>query len=181
MAPPVAVLVRRYMTAGPQTIEPVATLEDAHRLMRLHRIRHLPVVEKGDLVGLVSLGDLHLLETLKGVDPEAVEVAEAMSRCTYAVGPDEPLARVVQTMMDAKMGSAVVVEAGAIIGVFTLIDALRALRDLLGGAPAATRTGAPRATAGRAGRPRRPDEAAERGAQGRLGGPVRRRRGRSRS
>ena len=63
--------VELYMTAPAYTIGPEQPLSAAHALMRAHAIRHLPVLEDGALVGLLSLGDLHLLETLDGVDPDA--------------------------------------------------------------------------------------------------------------
>src|SRR5690242_1905417 len=55
--------VDRYMTPSPHTIGQDEPLSAAHELMRAHSIRHLPVLEGRALVGLVSLGDLHLLET----------------------------------------------------------------------------------------------------------------------
>ncbi|GEM_PF-21903 len=50
--------VRQIMTANVITISPNATIEDAMALMTRHRIRHLPVVEKGKVVGVVSIGDI---------------------------------------------------------------------------------------------------------------------------
>lgn len=52
------VVVRDVMTARVLTIEPDTTVEDAMRLMTEHRCRHLPVVEDGHVVGLISIGDL---------------------------------------------------------------------------------------------------------------------------
>jgi len=51
--------VREILTADVITVSPQATVEDCMRLMTHHRIRHLPVVgEKGEVVGIVSIGDL---------------------------------------------------------------------------------------------------------------------------
>ena len=50
----------------------------AHRLMRRHKIRHLPILQEGKLVGVLSQRDLYFLETLKDVNPEEVNVSEAM-------------------------------------------------------------------------------------------------------
>lgn len=69
----------RYMTRHPWTIAPTAMMSEAHRLMRAHAIRHLPVVDGDRVVGIVSMSDLHLLETLPDVRPEEVEVESAMS------------------------------------------------------------------------------------------------------
>ena len=50
--------ISRYMTRQLWTIERGATLTDAHQLMRAHAIRHLPVMDNGQLVGLISIGDV---------------------------------------------------------------------------------------------------------------------------
>jgi acetoin utilization protein AcuB len=124
-------IVERYMSAAPVTIAPERTLAAAHRLMREHGIRHLPVVDGGRLVGLLSQRDLYLLETLASVDPAAETVGEAMSAEPYAVGPDAPLERVAATMAKRRIGSAVVLEHGAVVGLFTTTDALLALTALI--------------------------------------------------
>jgi acetoin utilization protein AcuB len=124
-------IVERYMSAPPVTIAPERTLAEAHRLMREHGIRHLPVVDGGRLVGLLSQRDLYLLETLASVDPAAETVGEAMSAEPYAVAPDAPLERVAATMAERRIGSAVVLDDGAVVGLFTTTDALRALTVLI--------------------------------------------------
>jgi CBS domain-containing protein len=50
--------VREIMTAPPTVIGPDCAVDEAMRIMTTERIRHLPVVEKGKLRGLVSIGDL---------------------------------------------------------------------------------------------------------------------------
>lgn len=62
------------MTANPVTIDRGATLGVARRTMQLHGIRHLPVLDDGRLVGIVSLGDLAAAGT-----PEAGEALETIS------------------------------------------------------------------------------------------------------
>jgi acetoin utilization protein AcuB len=120
------------MSISPVVVSSDRTLAEAHRLMRERKIRHLPVVDGGRLVGLVSQRDLYLLETLKGVDPGTETVREAMAPEPYAVPPDAPLEAVAAAMAAAKYGSAVVVDRGAVIGLFTTVDALRALAAVVG-------------------------------------------------
>lgn len=121
----------RYMTRKPWTIARTATMAEAHRLMREHGVRHLPVVEGTKVVGLVSLRDLHLLETLPGVSPGEVEVEDAMSPDVFVASETDDLADIVERMADARLGSAVVVGHGGLVGIFTAVDALRALADIL--------------------------------------------------
>lgn len=50
--------VREILSPNVQTVSPEETLEDAMRKMTEFRIRHLPVMDGPDLVGIVSIGDL---------------------------------------------------------------------------------------------------------------------------
>lgn len=119
------------MTRTPHLLGDEQTLTTAHEVMREHKIRHLPVLHGGKLVGVLSLRDLHLVETLQDVDPDRVSVAEAMTQDVYAVEPGELLKDVVKEMAQRKLGSAVVVEGKRVVGVFTTVDALETLSDVL--------------------------------------------------
>jgi acetoin utilization protein AcuB len=123
------VTVADYMTKSPALIGAEQPLSIAHQVMRKKRIRHLPVLHGGKLVGIVSLRDLHLVETLQGVEPSEVRVEEAMSSDVYSVAGETPLKSVVREMAKRKLGSAIVTRGPKVVGVFTTIDALRALDD----------------------------------------------------
>jgi len=123
--------IRDLMTADPCCIQRNEPLRNAHRLMRVRKVRHLPVLNGGQLVGLVSERDLFLLETVRSVDPEKEPVEEAMTERPFAVSPETSVREVVDEMLSHRYGSAVVVERGDVVGIFTRADALRALRDLL--------------------------------------------------
>lgn len=123
--------VERFMTADPIAIASDRTLAEAHRVMRENGIRHLPVVDDGRLVGLVSQRDLYLLETLQGVDPDEERVDEAMTAEPFTVRRDASLEQVASTMAEHKYGSAVVLDDGVVVGLFTTVDALRALATVL--------------------------------------------------
>jgi acetoin utilization protein AcuB len=123
--------IDRFMTKSPQTIGKDQSLSAAHQLMNAQRIRHLPVLERGNLVGMLSQRDLHLVETLKDVDPEEVRVSEAMSPEIFTVGPRASVRKVAARMAEHRYGSAVVLDKGRVVGVFTTVDALRALTQVL--------------------------------------------------
>lgn len=123
--------IRDYMSTIPHSIGADQPLSVAHAMMRKHQIRHLPVLDGGKLVGIVSDRDLRFIETLKDVDPEAVHVDEAMSTDVYRVEPSMPLARVAAEMADRKLGSAVVIDNGHVLGIVTTTDLCRALAEVL--------------------------------------------------
>jgi acetoin utilization protein AcuB len=123
--------VQDYMTRAPLSIRPGQTLAEAHRLMRKHRIRHLPVVDRGKLVGIVSQRDLMLIETLPDVNQDEVPVEDAMVGEVLVVAPGAPLGGVASRMAARKLGAAIVAENGRVLGVFTVTDACRALAEVI--------------------------------------------------
>jgi acetoin utilization protein AcuB len=123
--------VQQYMTSAPHTIGADQPMTLAHRLMRQHNVHHLPVVAAGRVAGVVSDGDLHLIDTLRNVDPEKVTVEQAMTPDTYCVAPDAPLADVVAALAEHKYGCAIVVQNRRVIGLLTTVEACRAFADLL--------------------------------------------------
>jgi acetoin utilization protein AcuB len=123
--------IRTFMTRGAYTIGQKQTLATAHQMMREHKVRHLPVLEAGKLVGIISQRDLHLIETLREVDPETTTVDEAMTVDVYVTGPNTPLDEVAAAMAENKYGSAIIVEGKNVVGVFTTVDALNALATVL--------------------------------------------------
>jgi acetoin utilization protein AcuB len=120
-------VVRAFMTPAPFTVGRAQPLAVAQRLMHQHGVRHLPVLDGGKLVGLLSERDVFLVESLPGTNPTEVRAEEAMVQELLTTAPDAPLAEVIEAMVERKVGSAVVLEGDRVVGVLTTIDALRAL------------------------------------------------------
>jgi acetoin utilization protein AcuB len=110
-----------------------ASLAEALELMDELGIRHLPVVEGKKIVGIVSDRDIHLLKSLKGVESHHLHVDDAMTPHPYHAAPDAPLEEVAAVMADRKLGSALVMENGRVVGIFTAVDGLRVLAEILEG------------------------------------------------
>jgi acetoin utilization protein AcuB len=123
--------IENYMSTVLILVEPTQTIAEAARLMRQHEIRHLPVVSRGKVVGILSQRDVHLIETLEDVDPTSVMIDEAMTDQPYIVEPEEPIHLVAKEMAARKIGSAVVARGGKLVGLFTTTDALLALAALV--------------------------------------------------
>jgi acetoin utilization protein AcuB len=123
--------IKTYMSTNPHTIGVEQTMARAHEIMRENHLRHLPVLKASRLVGILSDRDLHMVETLRDVDPQTVCVEEAMTQDVYAVAPDAPLDEVVKDMATRKYGSVVVVDHAHVVGIFTTVDACRAFADML--------------------------------------------------
>lgn len=121
--------VEQYMSRFPHCVAPEHSLAAAHRLMRRHQIRHLPVMDGRKLVGIVSQRDLYFLETLTDVNSEIVTVVEAMQEEVMTVDPSTPIPLVAGWMADRKAGSVVVVRGEQVLGIFTAMDALKVLAE----------------------------------------------------
>lgn len=123
--------IKDFMTTVVQTVDLECSLQKAHELMAEHKIRHLPVLDGGNFVGVVSQRELELLRAFPLLDLAVAAVPDAMTGEPYVVGPDETLQTVVRTMAENKYGSAVVADGGQIQGIFTTIDALKVVDMLL--------------------------------------------------
>jgi acetoin utilization protein AcuB len=119
--------VRDFMTPAPHTIGASQTLATAQEVMRGARTRHLPVLEAGKLVGLLSQRDVAMIASLPGVVLTEVAVEDAMSQPVYRVAPGAALHAVAATMAKRRLGSAVVCEGERVVGIFTTVDAMEAL------------------------------------------------------
>src|SRR4051812_19984332 len=122
--------VHRYMTLHPRTVSRHDPMSRAHEIMREHGFRHLPVLEDGKLVGMLSDRDLRLGEA-RSTDPDAVPVEDVMSRCVIAVTPETPLDEAIELMTAARCSSLVAIGKTGVVGILTATDALFALTDLL--------------------------------------------------
>lgn len=126
-------LVRDVMQSRVITIKPKTTLPEAMKLGAERGVRHLPVVDGAELVGIVSDRDLkramassatslerheltYLLETL--------DVAEIMTRPVVTIGPMFPVEEAARLMVKEKISALPVTEGGRLIGIVTETDVL---------------------------------------------------------
>ena len=132
--------VSKYMSPGPHTIGREQSLAAAKQLMHKSHVRHLPVLHGGKLVGVISERELDVIGALPGSKQLSVE--DAMVPDVYVTSQDTELATVVSDMARLKVGSAIVVKGDDVVGVFSAVDGLRALAELLR-TPAEARPAAP--------------------------------------
>ncbi|WP_324715765.1 CBS and ACT domain-containing protein [Carboxydochorda subterranea] len=133
--------VRDKMTPNPITVEPSTPVSQALRLMEGRKIRRLPVVQAGRLVGIVTLLDLMRVSASPATTLSIYElrylldkltVQEAMSRRLITVGPDEPIEQAALLMRQHKIGGLPVVEGDHLVGIITETDIFDAFVELLG-------------------------------------------------
>jgi acetoin utilization protein AcuB len=123
--------VQKFMTYQPHTIGNDQTIEQAQKVMRDLRVRHLPVLKGGQLVGILTERDINLVLSFENSKAGQMKVEEACSERPYTTSPSTPLDQVVDHMAEKKYGSAIVTDNGKVVGIFTDVDAMRALAELL--------------------------------------------------
>ena len=123
-------IARDLMTPNPTTLTPQASIADAWDLMRELEIRHVPVVQDGTLVGMLSDRDLARLDIARMLGMSIVNV---MSSDVIAVEPETELSEVVDLLIEHKVGALPVIESDTreVVGIVSYIDVLRAVQDRL--------------------------------------------------
>ncbi len=126
--------VREIMVEEPVTLECDDVLDVADDIMTLGRIRHLPVLDGGQVVGILSQRDLFhsaLVKVLGFKHSEqkdlmrTVRVKEVMSKPVITISPEAAVKEAAGLMMEKKIGCLPVVEGEKFVGVVTETDILR--------------------------------------------------------
>jgi CBS domain-containing protein len=109
------------MTPAPFAVGADAPLRSARKIMLRERIHHLPVVHRGYPVGLLTDRDLHLVTYLSNdlVSDESLTAADICVPDPYIVGRDT----------ECRLGAAMIIEEGKLVGIFTTHDACRILAE----------------------------------------------------
>ena len=132
--------VRDYMTPAPQTLGVENSLLDAVLMLRRSNVRHIPIMEDDLVVGVLSDRDIARLapSLLVPVSPdyynrvfEETKLAKVMSRNPTTTNAEAPLAEAVDLIVTQRLGCLPVLEDGRLVGIITISDMLRALRDVM--------------------------------------------------
>ena len=129
---PASYIVGNVMTKTPVVIEAHQSLSAAQELMKHNHIHHLPVVSNGKAFSMLSQHEINLILSLEtDDDKQQICVRDACALQVYKVHPNDSLKIVVDEMAAKRIGSALVVVDGVVVGIFTMVDACRVLADLL--------------------------------------------------
>lgn len=132
-------VVREIMMGNPVTLKPTDTLDLANDIISLGRIRHIPVVEDGRLVGLLSERDLigaaateifGLKQKRKSALLKTVLIKDVMKKKVIVTKPGTPIKDAAHLMADKRIGCVPVIENGALVGLLTTTDILRYVERL---------------------------------------------------
>jgi acetoin utilization protein AcuB len=141
-------LVKDRMTRNPVTASPETSLYDGLRLMRENKVRRLPLVDKGKLVGIVSEKDLLYASPSPATSLSVWEVQsliakitlrELMTKKPITVVEDCPLEEAARIMVDNKIGGLPVMRGDTLVGIITETDLFKVFLELLGARQQGTR------------------------------------------
>ena len=126
--------VRDSMTRDVITLGPEASAAEAWAVCKEHTIRHLPIVQEGRLVGLVSDRDLR---DVRGGDRESdtprwVRLGDMMTRNVVTIHPLETIEHAAREIYDRKIGCLPVVADDELVGIITSADMMRTLIEMVG-------------------------------------------------
>ena len=130
--------VRDIMSAEVTTLGRNDTLLLAKDIMNLGRIRHFPVVEDDEVIGIVSQRDLYRAslgtvmqygEKAQRAFLESVAVKEVMAD-PIAIGPDATVRDAARLMLEHKIGCLPVLEDNRLVGIVTETDMLQVVADM---------------------------------------------------
>ena len=133
--------VKLKMTANPYTVTPDTNVVDAYALLHQHKIRRLPVVDNGELVGIVTEKELQQVSPSKATALSVYEinyllaktkVKDAMYSHPISTTPDALLEEAAVLMRDNNVGALPVVDQGKLVGIITETDIFDAFTELMG-------------------------------------------------
>ena len=125
--------VADVMTRDPLTVGPAETIGQADEIMTDNRFRQLPVVQDGELVGIVTDRDVRsflsgsLLTNLEAREKALnTKVREIMTTEPLTLSPEDDLQEAVELFIEEKIGGMPVVdETEGLVGIVTYVDLLR--------------------------------------------------------
>lgn len=132
-------IANELMTRDPITVDPSTSIRAARMLMWENDLRHIPVVDNGALIGMIS--DRDLRSYLPAPDPEAGideavidRLSDPVSACmqtgALTLDPEAEITTVIDMMVEWRVGAVPVVESGTddLVGIVSYVDVLRAAR-----------------------------------------------------
>jgi len=127
------------MTRNPLVMTPTETIGQADEVMAENRIRQLPVVEGGAMLGIITDRDIRsFLAQSSLVEPEErakalkTKVRDIMTAEPLTLAPDDELQEAVELLIDEKIGGIPVVDkAEGLVGIVTYVDVLRCFLNRL--------------------------------------------------
>ncbi len=134
-------IIKNFMTKEVITIKPKTTVEKALKIMKESKFHHLPVLDDGNIEGIVTERDLlHVISYWNETSEESekdratldVKVKKIMTRDVITISENDNIEKALDIMLKKSVGSILVIgEKNKLIGIITITDMLKALKNII--------------------------------------------------
>ncbi len=134
-------LVKEIMSKNPVTIGPRAKLRSLHNLMRANKVRHIPVVKNGKLIGIVTERDIRYAMVPKkipgkkiprGWNLDHLKVMDIMTKDSFTISQDAHVEDAAKIIFGNRIGALPVMKANKMVGIISLMDLLGVFIEMMG-------------------------------------------------
>lgn len=134
-------LVGKRMKRNPITVDVNSGIKDALKLLQVHRIRHLPVMDGKRMVGIITDRDIRRVLPSPATSLEIhelnylldkLQVGEVMTKKVVTVDPQTTLEEAAKLLLDYRIGGLPVLEGNELVGIITETDILEAFLEVMG-------------------------------------------------
>ena len=114
--------IHTIMTKNPISLSPKHTIADVESLFKHHRIHHLPVVDEGKLIGLITTYDLW---SHTSSNPKKTFVTDVMNTRIVRISPEDKIGTAAELFLDNRFHALPVVQDDKLVGIVTTFDVLK--------------------------------------------------------
>ena len=114
--------IHTIMTKNPISLSPKHTIADVESLFKHHRIHHLPVVDEGKLIGLITTYDLW---NHTSSNPKKTFVTDVMNTRIVRISPEDKIGTAAELFLDNRFHALPVVQDDKLVGIVTTFDVLK--------------------------------------------------------
>jgi len=126
--------VKKWMTRDIVTVQADEPAQNAWEIITSQNIRQLPVMKAGDVIGVISRGDIlrYFQDNESEFPGSETPVERVMTGDLLTVGPDTPFEEATSKMYQGKVGSLLVLDEDKLVGILTRSDLFAAIMEITG-------------------------------------------------
>lgn len=134
-------IVKEIMSKDPVTISPGAKLRAVNKLMKVNQIRHVPVLNKGKLVGIVSEKDIRYAmipekipgkNIKQGWNLDHLKVSDIMTTDALTVSQEAQVDEAARMIYSHRIGALPVLHNDKLVGIISVMDLLGVFIEMMG-------------------------------------------------
>tara|TARA_B100000315_G_scaffold252973_1_gene290834 strand:+ start:2034 stop:2675 length:642 start_codon:yes stop_codon:yes gene_type:complete len=134
-------IVKEVMSKNPVTIGPAAKLRAVNELMKANKVRHVPVIKNGKLVGIVTEKDIRYAmipekipgkKIPKGWNLDHLKVQDVMTKDAIAISQETQVEEAARIIYGSKIGALPIMKNNKLVGIISVMDILGIFIEMMG-------------------------------------------------